>query len=767
MSRNLIIVESPAKIRTIREIVGRQYEIRASIGHIRDIPTSSLGVDIENGFRMNFVTVKGKGRAIGEIKSAASKADHVYIATDPDREGEAIAWHVSQLVPADVPVERIKFNAITRSEIQQALRTPGQINQHLVDAQFARRIVDRLIGYILSPEATRHLGETFSVGRVQSPAVALIVEREREIRAFVPEPYWLIKALYNHHNTQFAAGLKSGRVKDEAEAGRIVEAVRSASSHEVSDVIEDEVLKNPPPPFITSTFQRAAFKAFRLGSQQAMRVAQNLYEGMEISGKHVALITYMRTDSPRISAEGMTSAKDQVAHLFGAHYYQRRAFRGKAGAQDAHEAIRPAHPEITPEMAKQHLDKRHFQVYDLIYKRWLASQMKPAAYKRVRATIAAGGVELEAVGITMTFEGFLKAYGADLNEQEKDEEGADKRLPPLAKGDTPEFVSVDSEKKMTQPPSRYNNGSLVETLEKLGIGRPSTYAAIVQRIQDTAYVEENGPRREFVPTPKGEKLFDYLKQYRSIVIDYEYTNRMEAELDEVEEGKKPYLDVVKEEFERVKDAYEAYKESGGGWRDRKPTASQLALVKRISTATNIQPPDEALEDGKKLSDWIDQVKDTAGLSALPPSEKQLAFAESLARDTGETLSEELRTDSAKLSKFIDRAKKVLEQKLSAKSREFIIKYLSDDGAEMEFEKTQVVDVVDNPEKKAIALRLTPRVTKWIPRSQIARLTDITLTLKNKWAAENVYGSAAKAAQAGRRGWRRGPRKPARTAPRAR
>ena len=759
MARNLIIVESPAKIRTIREIVGRQYDIRASIGHIKDIPTNSLGVDVEHGFEMKFVTVKGKTRAISEIKAAAQHASHVYLATDPDREGEAIAWHVSQLVPTDVPVERITFNAITRTDIQQALRAPRQIDQHLVDAQRARRIIDRLIGYILSPEATRHLGDSFSVGRVQSPAVALVVEREREIRAFVPEAYWLIRATYSHKDTEFVAALKSGRVKNEAEAARILAAIQAAQHHAVTSVAEDEVLKNPPPPFITSTFQRAAFKAFHMGSQRAMRIAQDLYEGVEISSKHVALITYMRTDSPRMSAEGMTAAKDEITTQFGAEYYQRRAFKGKSTAQDAHEAIRPAHPEITPEMARQHLDKSHFLIYDVIYKRWLASQMKPAAYKRVRAVIAAGDVELEAVGITMTFEGFLKAYGADLNEQEKEDETGEKRLPPLAQGDHPAFVSADSEAKTTQPPPRYNNGSLVEKLENLGIGRPSTYAAIVERIQVTGYVEEASKRREFVPTPKAEKLYDYLKKYRAIVVDYEFTTRMEKELDEVEEGTKPYLDVVKEEFERVKDAYEVYKKSGGFGMNHKPTARQLALAERLATAAKQDIPDDARDDSKKLSTWIDAVKEQANLPALPPSERQLSYASSLAHDTSMELSDELKGDASKLSKFIDQARKILDRKIASNSREFAVNYMSDEGVELEYEKTQVVDVIDKPDKKAVGLRLNLKDTRWIPRSQISRLTELVLTLKNKWAAENVYGGASRKPQS-RGGWRRGGRMPA-------
>ena len=760
VSKSLLIVESPAKIRTILDIVGHKYDIRSSVGHIRDIPVDSMGIDIEHNFRMTFVTIKGKHKVINDLKAAAHKADRVLIATDPDREGEAIAWHVSQLVPPATPVERITFNAITRGEIERALAHPTQINQPLVDAQFARRIIDRLIGYLLSPEASRHLGEKFSVGRVQSPALALIVEREREIRAFVPTAYWVIGAVYKKSEVEFTALLKSGHVKDEAEAARVAAAIGTAPEHRVAGVEAKEVAKNPPPPFITSTFQRAAFKGLRMGSTRAMRIAQDLYEGMEVAGKHVALITYMRTDSPRISAEGIEAAREQVVAQIGVEYYKRRNFRGKAAAQEAHEAIRPAHPEITPEMVKNDLERPHFMVYSLIYKRWLASQMKPALYRQVTVDIRAGEVELKTVGSTLTFEGFLRVYGKDLNEQEPDEDGDDGKLPKMAEGDLLQFVSVKNEKKMTQPPPRYNNGSLVEKLEGLGIGRPSTFAAIVDLIQKREYVEEASKRREFQPTAKGEKLYDYLKEFRPVVVDYEFTARMEAELDAVEEASKPYLEVVNEEFERVKDAYEIYKKSGGFAMSHKPTAKQIGLADRIAKAINKPIPDEVRGDSKKLSEWIDGTKEGDALVALPPSEKQIAYAESLARDTGMALTEELRTDSAKISQFISQTRKILDHKIAANKRPLLICY-AEDGVEKDIETIEVIDIIDQPDKKAVGLRMNLRQTKWIPRSQIARLGDQALILKSKWAVENIYSKSAKDAGAkggkrpAKRGWKRG------------
>jgi DNA topoisomerase-1 len=726
----------------MRQILGRRFDIKATIGHIKDIPSKSLGVEIEDNFQMSFVTIKGKTKVINEIKKAAQKADHVYLATDPDREGEAISWHVSQLVPAAKSVERISFNAITRSEIEKALQHPTKIDQKLVDSQFARRIIDRLIGYLLSPEASRHFGEKYSVGRVQSPALALVVEREREIRAFTPEPYWIIRVTYRKDDAEFVALLKEGRITDGERAGQVADAIRSASIHTVTEITSSESKKNPPPPFITSTFQRAAFKALRMRSKRAMRIAQDLYEGMEISGKHVALITYMRTDSPRLSAEGLEAAKEQILVQFGSKYYKRRNFRSRGSSQDAHEAIRPAHPEITPEMAKPYLESAHYRVYDLIYKRWLASQMQPALYNKVKVSIMADDTPLEATGSTLIFEGFLRVYGRKLNEQETEEDKGNITLPELEEGESLNFVSLENEEKMTQPPPRYNNGSLVEKLEKLGIGRPSTYASIIELIQEREYVEEIPRKREFQPTPRGEKLFDYLKESRPIVIDYEFTARMERELDEVEEGKKKYLEVVNDEFEKVKDAYEMYKKGGGFAMERKPTAKQIGLAKRLAEAIGSEIPAEAMKDSKELSNWIDEVKERADLPSLPPSEKQLKYAEALARDTDMELTDEMRSDAQKISKFIEQARKILNRKVAANRREFTIYYL-DEGMEHEVDKIQVIDVIDEEEKKAVGLRLSLRQTKWIPRSQIVRLTDQLLCLKNKWAAENVYANNVK------------------------
>ncbi|MBR4820459.1 type I DNA topoisomerase, partial [bacterium] len=516
-NRGLIVVESPSKIKTIHQIVGNKYVIKATVGHIMEMPKSRLGVDVEDGFKVTLKPLRGKSNVISDLKKAAGEAGEIFLATDPDREGEAIAEHVYSILPHSKRIHRIMFNAITPSEINNALENPTTINLKRVDAQKARRAIDRLIGYLLSPEASFYMGEkNFSVGRVQSPAVGLIVEREREIANFQPVPYWLIKADYEIAKQVFTAQLKSGRVENEAEAEKIFEALKNSKDHTVRSIEKSEFSRNPMPPFITSTFQRAAFRAYHFDPKFAMEIAQTLYQGVEIRGRQVALITYMRTDSTRISKEGMDMAQKQIEKQYGEQYYQRRFYKSKKGAQDAHEAIRPAHPEITPESVKDVLTEPCFKIYSLIYKRWLASQMKPAVYDKTKATIMSDDIEMEAEGKTLKFEGYLKAYGYDLSEEEEDE--SESGLPPLSENDKLAMKEARCERKETMPPPRYNSGSLVEKLEKLNIGRPSTYATIVDKIRERQYVEETRPKREFKPTERGFRLYDYLKEKRPLVM---------------------------------------------------------------------------------------------------------------------------------------------------------------------------------------------------------------------------------------------------------
>ena len=752
-NRGLIVVESPSKIKTIHQIVGNKYVIKATIGHIMEMPKSRLGVDVEDGFKVTLKPLHGKSNVISDLKKAAKEAGEIFLATDPDREGEAIAEHVCGMLPHTKRVHRIMFNAITPSEINHALENPTTINLKRVDAQKARRAIDRLIGYLLSPEASYYMGEkNFSVGRVQSPAVGLIVEREREIANFKPVPYWLLKADYAIKGQSFTAQLKSGRIEDEKEAEKLFKKLEAAGNHTVREVEKSEVLKNPMPPFITSTFQRAAFRAYHYDPKFAMDLAQQLYQGVDIKGKQVALITYMRTDSTRISKEGMDMAQKQIEKQFGEQYYQRRFYKSAKGAQDAHEAIRPAHPEITPEEVKDSLSEPCFKIYSLIYKRWLASQMKPAVYDKTKATIMSDDIEMEAEGRTLKFEGYLKAYGYDLSEDETDEKEA--KLPPLKEGDALSMSEPRCERKETQPPPRYNSGSLVEKLEKLNIGRPSTYATIVDKIQERQYVEELRPKREFKPTERGFRLYDYLKEKRPLVMNYDYTADLEKDLDQIEDGEKDYLTVMEKLFEPLKEVYS----NSSGFAVTKPTAKQLDMAKRLSQAVKKEIPESALVNSKELSKWIDETKEKQGKSlVLPPSDKQLSYAERLSKDTGIPISDEMRQSAEKISSFIDTASKILEHNLKMAMHPIKVNYVIDEEQHTkDFGELNIVDIIDEKDKKAVGLKTGVSQMTWIPRSQIVFLSNDVLTLKSEWAvskfiekkpAPTRFGKGKKGAEA--------------------
>ena len=731
-NRGLIVVESPSKIKTIHQIVGNKYVIKATVGHIMEMPKSRLGVDVEDGFKVTLKPLRGKSNVISDLKKAAGEAGEIFLATDPDREGEAIAEHVYSILPHSKRIHRIMFNAITPSEINNALENPTTINLKRVDAQKARRAIDRLIGYLLSPEASFYMGEkNFSVGRVQSPAVGLIVEREREIANFQPVPYWLIKADYEIGKQVFTAQLKSGRVENEAEAEKIFEALKNATDHTVKAIEKSEFSRNPMPPFITSTFQRAAFRAYHFDPKFAMEIAQTLYQGVEIRGRQVALITYMRTDSTRISKEGMDMAQKQIEKQYGEQYYQRRFYKSKKGAQDAHEAIRPAHPEITPESVKDVLTEPCFKIYSLIYKRWLASQMKPAVYDKTKATIMSDDIEMEAEGKTLKFEGYLKAYGYDLSEEEEDE--SESGLPPLSENDKLAMKEARCERKETLPPPRYNSGSLVEKLEKLNIGRPSTYATIVDKIRERQYVEETRPKREFKPTERGFRLYDYLKEKRPLVMNYDYTADLEKDLDEIEDGEKDYLTVMDKLFEPLKEVYS----NQSGFMVSKPTAKQLDMARRLAAAAKIEIPESAMVNAKELSKWIDETKDDLGNKlVLPPSEKQLSYAEKLSADTGIPITDEMRLSAEKISSFIDTASKILEHKMRSAMHPIRVNYVIDEEQHTkEYGELNIIDIIDEKEKKAVGLKTGLSQTTWIPRSQIVFLSDDVITLKSEWALQ--------------------------------
>ena len=747
-NRGLIVVESPSKIKTIHQIVGNKYVIKATVGHIMEMPKSKLGVDVEDDFKVTLLAQRDKSAVISDLKKAASEASEIFLATDPDREGEAIAEHVSKLFSSGKRVRRIMFNAITPSEINQALANPTTINMPRVYAQQARRAIDRLIGYLLSPEASYYMGEkNFSVGRVQSPAVGLIVEREREIQNFKPQPYWILKANYKIDNQIFTAQYKDGRIEDEKLAEKLHAELQNAKEHRVTEVEKDETSRNPMPPFITSTFQRAAFRAYHYNPKFAMELAQQLYQGVEIKGRQVALITYMRTDSTRISKEGLDMALKQIEKLYGAQYFQRRLYKSRKGAQDAHEAIRPAHPELTPEEVQPYLSEPCFKVYSLIYRRYLASQMKSAVYDRTRAKIFSDSVEMLAEGKTLKFEGFLKAYGYDLSEDETSEEQED-TLPKLEKNDLLTLAETTCERKETQPPPRYNSGSLIEKLEKLNIGRPSTYATIVDKIQERQYVTENRPKRDFTPTPRGIRLYDYLKEKRPLVMNYDYTAELEKDLDQIEEGEKNYVEVMEKLFAPLKEVYADFQ----GFGSSKPTVKQLDMAKRLAIATKKEIPASALTNAKELSAWIDETKQAGGDDlVLPPSDKQLAFAERLAKEIGMELTKEMRESAPKISKFIDTANKILEHNLMSAMHQIKIECVAEDGKTKECGSLNIVDVIDEKDKKAVGFKTGTTQITWVPRSQIVGLSCDVVTLKSEWAYSKFIEKKPDASRFGAKG----------------
>jgi DNA topoisomerase-1 len=557
--KSLIIVESPAKTRTIRQFVGSEYELAASLGHVRDLPKSALGVDVDHDFQPHYVTISDRRPTLKKLQEAISKADAVYLATDPDREGEAIAWHLAQSLKLRRPL-RIEFNEITRRAVTEALQHPREIDERRVNAQQARRVLDRLVGYTLSPLLQEKMRKrNLSAGRVQSVAVRLICEREREIAAFVPEEYWDVTALVTAAAAESGvegAAAEAFTVKllerdgeklrvpgyEEAQAiaGEIWEAALIVSRVKVS-----EQSRRPPAPYTTSTLQQDAASRLGLGARTTMRVAQALYEGVEIEGEgHVGLITYMRTDSTRVAAEAQAAAREVVAARFGSDYLppSPRHYAARRGAQEAHEAIRPTSPERTPEQAADLLtDRSQVRLYELIWKRFMASQMADLRLQVKNVDVRAGRYLLRAVGVKVLFPGFTVVYPA------RDTESV---IPDLAEGVLLDALSLSTEQKSTQPPPRYTEASLVRALEGKGIGRPSTYAPIIGTIQDRRYVYLD--EKHFFPTPLGFAVTDQLVAHFPDLINVEFTAEMESKLDQIEEGKADWVGTLREFYGPLK-----------------------------------------------------------------------------------------------------------------------------------------------------------------------------------------------------------------------
>jgi DNA topoisomerase-1 len=547
MPHSLVVVESPAKARTIKKYLGKDFEVKASMGHIKDLPEKELGVEIEEQFRPHYRIIKGKRKVIKELKDSARKMNAIYLAADPDREGEAIAWHVAQELEGDGrKIYRIRFNEITRRSIAAAMNQPRSIDMSRVNAQQARRIMDRLVGYQVSPFLWRTLYRGLSAGRVQSVALRLICEREAQIEAFVPQEYWSIEALLQGRQEEpFTAQLatiggKKAAVKNESEAREIITSLKD-KPFVVAEIKQKDQKRHSPPPFITSTLQQQAARALRFRVQKTMVIAQQLYEGLDIGGDSPeGLITYMRTDAPRISGEALEQVRDFIKDAFGESYLPKapRRFKSKRGAQEAHEAIRPTSVHHRPEDLKPYLNKDQYRLYQLIWKRFVASQMNPARFKVTRVEVDADGHGFRASGSVPVFDGYLSVYQEARDEKSK-EEG---RLPPLEKGQRLDLKSLTPEQHFTKPPPRYSEATLVKALESEGIGRPSTYAQIITTIRNRKYIVSE--KRTLKPTDLGKTVNTLLVDNFPDVFEVDFTAKMEEELDRVETGEYQWQRVV-------------------------------------------------------------------------------------------------------------------------------------------------------------------------------------------------------------------------------
>ena len=554
MAKSLVIVESPAKAKTINKILGNDFVVRSSMGHIMDLPGSTMGIDVKNNFEAEYAVIPGKKKTISELKKEAKGKKGIYLATDPDREGEAISWHLFNLLGKKKSIRRVVFNEITKTAIQEAFKHPGDIDINKVDAQQTRRILDRLVGYSISPLLWRKVGRGLSAGRVQSVAVRLIAERENEIRVFIPKEYWdieveLKKATSKKQEaTNFTAKLdKIDGKKIEVENKEQAEAIISGLKNEdyiVTDVQKKEKKKYAQAPFTTSKLQQESFHKLRFSASKTMRVAQQLYEGLEI-GKEgsVGLITYMRTDAVRVSKDSIEGARDYIVNKYGKDYLPSapNKFKAKKNAQEAHEAIRPSLPLMEPASIEQYLAPDQLKLYTLIWNRFISSQMKPAIFSTVSVFIKAGKFIFKAQGSQKVFAGFSVMYEENGEKAEKEKE---KILPSLEVNERLILLDLKHSQHFTKPPARFSDASLVKTLEEYGIGRPSTYAPIIMTVVARNYVK----RREgyFYPSELGMIVNDLLIKNFSDIMDYEFTAKMEEELDEIEEGKKERLEVLKD-----------------------------------------------------------------------------------------------------------------------------------------------------------------------------------------------------------------------------
>lgn len=537
MADNLVIVESPAKAKTIEKYLGKRYKVIASMGHVRDLPRSQMGVDVEDNYEPKYITIRGKGPVVKDLKKYAKKAKKVFLASDPDREGEAIAWHLSKILELEESKEnRVVFNEITKDAVKESFKHPRGIEMNLVDAQQARRILDRLVGYNISPVLWKKVKKGLSAGRVQSVALRLVIDRENEIRNFKPEEYWSIEGEFRYKKSKFTAKFlhyknKPYKLKTKKDVEKITSEL-NGDEFEITNVNKKEKTRYPANPFTTSTLQQEAARKLNFKARKTMMLAQQLYEGIDLKRQGtVGLITYMRTDSTRISQTAKDEAKSYIEEKYGTEYTSNRKTKGKQGDQDAHEAIRPTSTLRTPDEMKTYLTRDQHRLYKLIWERFVASQMAPAVLDTVALDVTQNDIKFRANGQTIKFKGFMTLYVEAKDDKDNDKEN---KLPKLNQGDKVTATQIEPAQHFTQPPPRYTEARLVKTLEELKIGRPSTYAPTIDTIQKRNYVKLESKR--FVPTELGEIVYEQVKDYFPEIIDVEFTVNMETLLDKIAEG---------------------------------------------------------------------------------------------------------------------------------------------------------------------------------------------------------------------------------------
>ena len=548
MTDKLIIVESPAKANTIKKFLGGNTKVMASMGHIRDLPKSKLGIDVEHNFEPEYINIRGKGDLIKDLKKNAKNSKKVYLATDPDREGEAIAWHLSNILNSENnQITRVTFNEITKNAVQKAIKQPRDIDINLVDAQQARRVLDRIVGYKISPVLWKKVRRGLSAGRVQSVAVELIVDREEEIEKFIPQEYWniYVKLLDEDSKKSFEAKFygKNGKkqeINNKQEVDEILKNIKNAK-YIVEDIKKGEKKRTPAPPFTTSTMQQEASRKLGFSLKKTMSIAQVLYEGIKIPEKGtIGLITYMRTDSTRISEEARTAAKSHIVGTYGENFYENRYYKTNKDAQDAHEGIRPTYADLEPDKIKEALSKDQYKLYKLIYNRFIASQMASAIYDTISVTIDANEYKFKASGQNLKFKGFMTLYVEETDEKEEETT----TIPDLVKNQQLKLEKIEPKQSFTEPPPRYTEASLVKTLEEKGIGRPSTYSPTITTILERRYIEKE--QKQLIPTELGKIVNKLLKENFSNIMDIQFTANIESQFDNIAEGKEDWKKMIRD-----------------------------------------------------------------------------------------------------------------------------------------------------------------------------------------------------------------------------